>query len=84
MKEVVIIRIIDGEPAGTPEYLSEVYACILAFYKRLLKVVRRDRDGANLLNKLFATKRKLQNIEQALNGKYNIILIVVDLRKYLR
>jgi len=83
MKEVVIIRIKDGKPIDKPIYLSGVHTCVLTYYKHLLKVVRRERDGADFLNKLFEAKRKLRNIEQALNGKYNII-VIVDLTVSLR
>jgi len=77
MKEVVVIKIVDRKPKDIPEFLSKTYACTLAYYKGLLKAIRRDREGgANLLDELLKAKRKLQNIKQALNGKHNIIVIV--------
>jgi len=78
MKEVVIIRIADRKPIDIAECLSDAYFRTLAYYKSLLRAIRRDRKGGvNFLSdKLFRVERMLRNIKQALNGKYNIIVIV--------
>ena len=80
MSEVVVIRITNG-PIDMPiEYLSETYACVLSSYNNLLRAIRRSRgrDADFLLNKLRGTERTLRNIKRALNGKYDII-VVMDL-----
>ena len=78
MCEVVVIRITSGPIDILPEYLSETYAIILSSYNNLLRAIRRSRgrDGDFLLNKLRGTERTLRNIKRALNGKYNIIVVV--------
>ena len=79
MSEVVIIRTKDGEPMDIPpEYLSEIYDYSLVYYRTLLRSIIRNKKGGDdfLLDKFFGMKRKLQNIRHALNGKYNIIVVV--------
>jgi len=74
MKEVVIIKTKDGEPIDKPDYLSQDYICILAYYNAILREIKRDHEGDFLLDRLFKLKCDLKCLEQALNGKYNIIV----------
>ena len=77
MKEVIIIKTEDGEPIGEPDSLSWRYAFILRRYKRTEMEIKKDRgDIGILLEKLFELKRKLRCLEQALNGKHSIIVVV--------
>ena len=74
MKEVVIIKTEDGNL--TLDSLSRRYACILGYYKRIELELKKDRgDTGILLERLLGLKSKLKCLEQALNGKYNIIVV---------
>ena len=78
MKETVIIQLKDGEVIDKPDYLSRDYICILAYYNTILREIKRDREGDAdfLLDRFFELKYKLKYLKQALNGKYNIIIVM--------
>ncbi|MCD6209284.1 MAG: hypothetical protein J7J01_00040 [Methanophagales archaeon] len=78
MREVVIIQRKDGEVIDKPDYLSQDYVYILAYYNTILREIKRDREGDAdfLLDKLFELKYKLKYMKQALNGKHSIIVLV--------
>ena len=58
MREVAIIKTRDGEPIDKPDYLSQDYVFILAYYNAILREIKRDREGdaGFLLDKLFELK----------------------------
>jgi len=78
MKEVVIIKTINGTPTDEqPDFLSQRYARILGYCKSIEIELKRGRgDPDFLLDSLFELKNDLKCLEQALNGKYNIIIVV--------
>jgi len=78
MKEVVIIKTKNGTPTDEqPDSLSRRYASILGYCKRIELELNKDRgDTGILLERLLELKSKLKCLEQALNGKYNIIVVV--------
>jgi len=78
MKEVVIIKTKDGTPTDEqPDSLSRRYARILGYCKSIEIELKRGRGDADfLLDSLFELKNDLKCLEQALNGKYNIIVVV--------
>jgi len=78
MKEVVIIKTINGTSTDEqPDSLSQRYACILGYCKRIEIELKKDRgDTGILLERLLELKSELKCLEQALNGKYNIIIVV--------
>ena len=76
MKEVVIIKMKDGEPIDKPDYLSQDYIYILAYYNTILREVKRDRERDFLLDRLFKLKCDLKCLEQVLNGKHSVIVVM--------
>jgi len=75
MKEVVIIKTRYGNP--TYESLSWRYACILRYCKKIeIELKKGQRDTGILLDSLFELKSDLECLERALNGKYNVIVVV--------
>jgi len=77
MKEVVVIKIKDGAPIDMPEYLSQHYIFISGYYNAILREIKKRKESASsLLSDLFAFKIRKKLLEQALCGKYNIIVIV--------
>ena len=78
MKEVVIIKTINGSPTDEqPDFLSQRYARILGYYKRIELELKKDRgDTCILLERLLELKSDLECLERALNGKHNIIVVV--------
>ena len=75
MKEVVIIKTRNSNP--TYESLSWRYACILGYCKKIeIELKKRRRDTGILLDNLLELKSDLKCLEQALNGKYNIIVVM--------
>ena len=77
MKEVVIIKTINGIPTDEqPDSLARRYASILGYCKSIEIELKRGRgDPDFLLDSLFELKSDLKCLEQALNGKYNIIVV---------
>jgi len=77
MKEVIIIKTINDTPTDEqPDSLSRRYACISGYYKRIEIELKKDRgDTGILLERLLELKSELKCLEQALNGKYNIIVV---------
>ena len=76
-KEVVIIRTHDGEPIAKPEYLSQDYVHILSSLEDIESVIQNDHEGYadSLLIRFFELKYYLNALEQALNGRFNCIVL---------
>ena len=78
MKEVVIIKTINGIPTDEqPDSLARRYARLLGYYERIKIDLKKGRgDTGVLLGSFYDLKSDLKCLEQALNGKYNIIVVV--------
>jgi len=78
MKEVVIIKTKNGTPTDEqPDPLSRQYAHLVGYYERIKIDLKKGRgDTGVLLGSFYDLKSELKCLEQALNGKYNIIVVV--------
>ena len=74
---MVIIKTINGIPTDErPDSLARRYARIFGYYKRIELELKKDRgDTGILLDRLLELKSELKCLEQALNGKYNVIVV---------
>jgi len=76
-KEAIIIKTKNGTPTDEqPDSLSRQYARLLGYYVRIKIDLKKGRgDTGVLLSSFYDLKSDLKCLEQALNGKYNIIVL---------